>query len=181
MPRGRKKSSEPKEEKMYLVVEEAEVIIGKLTDKYPDILWAVNPHSVITLGVENIEKPKNCSYLAKIHAITPLYKALLKKYDIKNQYIIELYWSDWNNWNLHTKQWILFHELLHIPGPDKNGLIKHNIQDFSLTIDIVGVDGYENNKIPDLLGDEPVKFRKELIPVNEEQLGENDAPTPPEQ
>lgn len=181
MPRGRKKSKEPKEEKSYSVVGEANVIVGKLTVKYPDVLWAVNPSEVAVFGVDNAERPSGSSTLAKIRKVTGIYKALLSQHNVKIKCLIEIYWSDWNKWSLHTKQWIVFHELLHIPGPGKEGLIKHDIQDFALAVDVVGVDGYGKANLPDLLGDKPVEFRKELLEkMIKHEVKENIGATPPE-
>lgn len=182
MPRGRKKSKEPKEEKSYSVVEEANVIVEKLTEKYPDVLWAVNPTEVAIFGVDNVERPSGSSTLAKIRKVTGIYKALLSQHNVKTKYLIELFWSDWNQWCLHTKQWIVFHELLHVPGPGKEGLIKHDIQDFALAVDVVGVDGYGKADLPNLLGDKPVEFRKELLEkmIKHEVKEEDATPTPPE-
>ena len=42
MPRGRKKNVEPKEEKSFSVVEEGEVIVKKLCEKYPEIWGTIN-------------------------------------------------------------------------------------------------------------------------------------------
>jgi predicted metallopeptidase len=183
MPRGRKKSTEPKEEKSYSVIEEAEVIMKKVCEKYPEVLWAVNPKEVGIFGVDNAERPASSDTLAKIRNVTGIYKALLDKHNVGVKYLIEIYWSDWNNWTMPTKQWIVFHELLHIPGPDKSGLIKHDVQDFALAVDVVGVDGYTNREnLPDLLGDKPVTFRKELLlrMQKPEQEKEDDTPTPPD-
>lgn len=182
MPRGRKKSIEPKEEKTYSVIEEAENIVKKLCEKYPEILWAVNPNEVGVFGVENAERPASSDTLAKIRAVSGIYKALLEKNNVNVKYLIEVYWSDWNEWKINKKQWIVFHELLHIPGPDKKGLIKHDIQDFALAVDVVGVDGYEDESLPDLFGDTPVKFRKELMLRMHKPEGEKEEeiPTPPD-
>ena len=75
------------------------------------------------------------------------------------------------------------HELLHVLDPDAKGLRKHNIEDFSITVDVVGVGGYQQDNLPELLGDKKVEFRKELIAKMmkpEDKPEEDNAPTPPE-
>lgn len=186
MPRGRKKSAEPKEEKSYSVCDEAEALVKKLVDRYPKILWAVNPKEVAVFGIDNAERSSSNKALAKIRAVDGIYKALLLKNNIGTKYLIEMYWSDWHDWDQNTKQWIILHELLHIPGPDEKGLIKHDVQDFALAVDVVGVDGYEDGKaLPNLLEGELVKFREELMTKlhlkKEDVEAEDDAPTPPEE
>ena len=182
MPRGRKKNNEIKEEKSFSVVEEGQAIVEKLCEKYPEILWAVEPQTVGIYGCDNQEAPTNCKALAKIRKVSGVLKAVLEKHNINLKYIIELYWSDWREWSLKTKQWIIFHELCHILDPDAKGLRKHNVEDFSLTLDIVGIDGYQQDNIPDLLGEKPVEFRKEIVAqmMKPEETKEDDAPTPPE-
>jgi len=182
MPRGRKKSAEPKEEKSYSSVEEGDVIVKKLCEKYPEILWAVEPQSVGVYGCDNQEAPTNCNAMAKIRKVNGVLKAILEKNNIPLKYIIELYWSDFREWSMRTKQWVLFHELCHILDPDAKGLRKHNIEDFSLTLDVVGIGGYKQDNLPDLLGDKPVEFDKKIVAamMKPDQPKEDDAPTPPE-
>ena len=180
MRKGKKNLVEPKEEKSFSVVEEAENIVKKLCEKYPDILWAVEPNKVGVYGCENQERPASSDTLAKIRKVSGVLKAVLEKHNIALKYIIELYWDDWNSWSITTKQWILFHELLHILDPDAKGLRKHNVEDFSITVDVVGVDGYTQSKLPDLLGDKKVEFRKDLISKIIKSEEKDDTPEPPD-
>jgi predicted metallopeptidase len=179
---GRKKNLEPKEEKSFSVVEEGEEIVKKLCEKYPEVLWAVEPQSVGVYGCDNQEAPASCNTLAKIRKVNGVLKAVLEKNNIPLKYIIELYWSDWREWGMPTKQWILFHELCHILDPDAKGLRKHNIEDFSLTLDIVGINGYKQENLPNLLGDKPVEFDKRIVAAMMKPVEDKaeEAPTPPE-
>jgi len=183
MPRGRKKSAEPKEEKSYSSVEEGDEIVKKLCDKYPEILWAVEPQSVGVYGCDNRESPSNNTALAKIRKVNGVLKAVLEKNNIPLKYVVELYWSDYREWSLYTKQWVIFHELCHILDPEAKGLRKHNIEDFTLTLDIVGIKGYKQDNLPDLLGEKPVEFDKNIVAQMmkpDVDVKEDDAPTPPE-
>lgn len=163
MPRT-KKSKQPKEEKHYSPCEEANALVKELVERYQDVLWMINPNEVAVMSVDNASKPSSCKTLAKIRAVIPIYQALLQQHNVPTKYLIEVYGDDWYSWSAQTKQWVLFHELLHVPAPDTKGLIQHDVQDFALTVDVVGLDGYEHNdKLPDLLSDEPVQFRDDLI------------------
>ena len=178
---ARKKNLEPKEEKSYSVIEEGEVIVKKLCEKYPEILWACTTESIGVYGCDNQEAPANCNTLAKIRKVSGVLKAVLEKNNIPLKYIIELYFSDWREWSMRTKEWVLFHELCHVLDPDAKGLRKHNIEDFSLTLDVVGIGGYKQDNLPDLLGDKPVEFDKSLIAKMMKPVEDKDsAPTPPE-
>jgi predicted metallopeptidase len=181
---GRKKNVE-KEEKSYSNVPEAETIIAKLVERYPKVLFAVNPKTINVFGVDNAERPSSNNTMAKIKRIDGSMKALLDKHNVQIQFIIELYWSDWNQWSQETKTWTIFHELLHIPAEEK-GLIKHDVQDFAVALSVAGIDGYLGKGLPNLLEGEVVKFREDLIAKMHMTKGDlednkaDDAPTPPE-
>ena len=178
---GRKKNVE-KEEKSFAVVEEGEVIVKKLCERYPEILWTCQPDTIGVYGVENQEKSKSITTLAKIRKVNGVMAAVLEKHNINLKYIIELYFSDWQNWKTTTKNFVIFHELLHIGDPDSKGLRKHSIEDFRLTVDVLGVASYESDNVPNLLGDKKVEFNKVLIAqmMKSEDKPEDEVPTPPE-
>ena len=182
MGRGRKKNVE-KKEKSYSSVDEAEVIIKKLVERYPDVLFAVNPKTINVFGIDNCERSSSNNTMAKIRRIDGVMKALLNKHNVQINFIIELYWSDWNKWNNLTKMWTIFHELLHIPAEEK-GLIKHDVQDFSIALSVAGIDGYDRKDLPNLLDGEVVKFRKDLIAkihmTKDDEDKDTDTPTPPD-
>lgn len=181
MPRGRKKSQEPKEEKSYSVCEEGNAMIKALCEKYPKILWACNPSAIQIYGVDNAERPKSSDVMAKIRVVNGVLKAVLENNKINLNHIIEMYWSDWNEWSANTKQFIVFHELLHIIDPDGKKLRKHNIEDFDLILDVIGIQGYDEG-VPNLLGDQPVEFKEALIAKLQKLDSEvDDTPTPPEE
>jgi len=151
-----------REEKEYSVVEEASEIVVKLQQRYPKVLWAVIPEQVVVLGVTNKERPKTMRKLAKITRITPAYKALIRQLRGKVKYFIEVYFSDWHAWSNARRQWVIFHELVHIPGPDESGLVKHDVEDFELVLDAVGLSWFERESLPDLLDGELFPFKESL-------------------
>lgn len=181
---GRKKNlnAEPKEEPSYSIVEEANVIIKKLCEKYPDILWACIPDSIQVYGIDNKEKPESSDVLAKIRPVSGVFKAILEKHNINLKHIIEVYWSDYNTWGLQKKNWVMFHELIHVCEPESKKMRKHNIEDFTLIISKIGISGYEGDGLPDLLGEKPVEFDKRIVAMMQkpEDKPEDAAPTPPE-
>jgi len=183
MPRGRKKSVEPKEETTYSEVPEANEIIKKLCEKYPDILWAVGePNSIQVYGIDNKEKPESSDVLAKIRPISGVFKAIFEKNNIPIKHIVEVYWNDYREWSLYKKQWILFHECLHVCDPESKKMRKHNIEDFSIIIDKIGISQYTEDGLVDLLGDKPVEFDKKIVAqmMKPEDKVEDDTPTPPD-
>ena len=152
-------------------------------EKYPDILWAVgDPNTVQCYGIDNKEKPESSNVLAKIRPVSGVFKAILEKHNINLKYIIEVYWSDYREWSLYKKQWVLFHECIHICDPESKKMRKHNIEDFSLIIDKIGISQYNSDSLVNLLGDKPVEFDKKIIAqmIKPEEDKEDTAPTPPE-
>ena len=149
------------EAKSYSVVEEAQQTVKDLCERYPEILWAVKPSEVVVLGVDDQARPKSCRALAKIRRITGSTKALLEYNRILVKFVIDLYWLDWKVWNQQKRQWIIFHELVHIPGPDEGGLIHHDEEDFVGVLDVAGLDWTRPDAaLPDMLTGVPVQFKK---------------------
>jgi len=152
-------------EKVYTRVKEAEEMIKKLCEKQPDALWTVRPEMVAVLGVDNKKRPEKSDVLAKIKAVKGEEKTILKDNNIPVRYIISLFWSDWREWKEKKKQWVIFHELLHIHS-EIGKTVKHDSEDFKLILDKVGVSwsSDENvDKLPDLINDD-VKFNLDLRP-----------------
>jgi predicted metallopeptidase len=153
-------------EKTYSRVTEAEKMIQGLCKKQPEVLWCVRPEIVAVYGIENKDRPEKNKILAKIRTVKGSGKAILQDNNIPIRYIIELYWSDWNEWKETKKQWILLRELLHIHH-DIGKTIKHDCEDWRIIIDKVGVCGYDSETLPDLINGE-VKFNLDLRPSIED-------------
>lgn len=149
-------------EKQYSRVKEAEEIIKKLCDKQSEVLWCVKPEIVAVLGVENKQRSEKSTILAKIKPVKGCEKAILQDNNIPIRYCIELYWEDWNTWHEKKKQWIIFHELLHIHH-EIGKTIKHDIEDFRILVDKAGVSWSDSDNLPDLLNGD-VKFNLDLRP-----------------
>jgi len=161
-------------EKVYTRVKDAEEIIKKLCEKQPEVLWCVRPDNVAVIGIENKKKGKKNRTLARIKPVKGAEKFILQDNNIPIRYIIELYYSDWNEWKERQKQWIIFHELLHIHH-EVGKSIKHDCEDFKILLDKVGVNWATSETLPDLI-DGDVKFNLELRPSMqdiEEEEGED--------
>jgi len=150
------------EEKTYEEVTEAKEIVNKLCEDYAHELWAVRPDTVITLGVTNKERPKSSSKLASIRPLNGATKALMQIHNVGVRYLIELYWEDWNQWSEAQKTAVIFHELIHI-APDIGKTVKHDVEDFRIMVDKLGVNWFNDPKLPHLLR-EKVAFDLALRP-----------------
>lgn len=162
-------------EKVYTRVKDAEEIVKKLCEKHPDVLWCVRPDNIAVIGIENKKRSKKNRTLAKIKPVKGAEKFILQDNNIPVRYILELYYSDWNDWKERQKQWIIFHELLHIHH-EVGKSIKHDCEDFKIILDKVGVNWTTSDTLPDLI-DGDVKFNLELRPSMqdvEEEGGEGE-------
>lgn len=154
----------PREEKEFAVVKEGQETIEKLKERYPDELWAINPSEILVLGVTNKERPKKQRKLAYIRIIKGAMKAILEEHQIGVKFYIELHFSDWQIWSNPRRQWVLFHELVHIGAPDDSGLVHHDVEDFAGIVDYHGTAlWWEKDSLPDMLNDDPIEFDKTLF------------------
>lgn len=167
---------EIREEKEYAVLQDAHDTIVKLKERYPKILWPIIPEQIVVLGITNKERPKKMKKLAQIHKLTPQLRAILSTLRSGIKYYIEIYCSDWTTWSNPRRQWIIFHELIHVPGPDEKSLIKHDVEDFGLIIDAIGIDWFNRESLPDLIDGEEYPFKESLsvrLHMQEDNDGEN--------
>jgi len=148
--------------RMFSRIDDAEHIVKRLCETQGDVLWCVNPNNVIVLGIENLERSKKNHTLAKIKAINGIEKTIMRLNDIGTEYAIIVYWSDWNNWSNSQRQWIIFHELLHVSeNPER--CVRHDCEDFRIILDYAGVDWTKKLVLPDLFS-EDTKLKLELMP-----------------
>jgi hypothetical protein len=137
-------------EKIYEEVTEANDIVKDLCEKYPYELWAVKPEIITTLGVTNKERPKSSKRLASICPLKGATKALMKLNNVNVRYLIELYWNDWNEWTKSQKVAVIFHELIHVDS-EVGKTVKHDVEDFRIMVDKLGVDWFHDPNLPNLL------------------------------
>jgi len=144
------------QEKVYEEVTDAKEMITALCKQYPDILWAIRPQIVTVLGIANKSRPEKREILATCRPITGVYKSLMMLNNIHTRYVIEVYWSDWNDWSMPKKYALLFHELLHVDY-EIGKTIKYDVEDFRLMVDKLGVDWFDDPDLPNLIN-EKVEF-----------------------
>lgn len=149
-------------EKLYEEVVEAKDMIKGLCEKYPEALWAVLPNNVIVLGISNKERPEKSTKLATCNPIKGVNKALMQLNNIGIRYVIELHWSDWNKWSTNQKLALLFHELMHIDS-EVGKTVRHDLEDFRMMVDKLGVDWFNSETLPSLL-DSKVAFNISMRP-----------------
>ena len=151
--------------RVYEKVDEADQIIKDLCEAQPEVLWCVRPNAVAVYGITNQERNEKNPTVAKIKPIKGAEKALLQKNNIDVRYVIELYWSDYNAWTSRQKQWVIFHELLHIHF-DNEKTIKHDCEDFKLVLATAATPNWlKSDSLPDLT-DKNTKLDVSIMPSN---------------
>lgn len=158
---------------VYSRVTDADEMIKTLCEKQPEALWCVKPDTIAVLGIENKERNEKSNTLATIKSVRGAEKAIFQINNIPTRYVIVVYWSDFNSWTLRQKQWILFHELLHV-HLDFEKTINHDCEDFKIILDKVGINWVQKQDLPDLF-DENTKFNLDLRPslnVDDEESDE---------
>ena len=161
----------------YARVADAESLIAQLTEKYPDLFWAVRPSQIAVMGVDNQQRSdkaiqKNPAY-AKLRLVKGSEKAIFENNNIPTRYIIELYWDEWNNWGNAYRQWILANVLMEIT-PEEEKRNSPDCSGFKVLLDVCGVNWDRTpNDLPNLLV-EDVEFKLDLRPGLDDQDDEHD-------
>ena len=154
------------EEKEYDVSQEGTEIAAAIIERYSDSLVGINPASVVVMLLTNKNPPKKKRRkIAVCHRLDPITKAFLRYYQCPNVlYMIEFYGCEWAEMSTPRRHWVLFHELIHIPTPGHESLVKHNVEDFSPLLSTeYGLDWFGNPNLPDLLEGEKQQFDVERI------------------
>ena len=160
-------------ERQYSVIDEGQKIMESLVDRYPDVLWQVRAAQVAFLGIENKEPTKRSKDFS-VRSVKNAEKAVLVMYHVGIRYIVELWWSRWNEWNRERKEWTVLNALLRI-GADEGKLIKPDCVDFKILLDKVSF-GWDDEgaNLPSLTQGTPLEFDLELRPGIDEEDEEGD-------
>ena len=163
------------EDKEYEILEDGNAIVRRLRERYPKILYAVDPDKVIVLAITNKPRPFSMKKLAVIHLITPAMRTIIKALGRKDvRYYIEIFLTDWHLWGSARRQWICFHELLHIPHEGSKGLVPHDLMEFRLIVDYLGISTYASENIPDMLDGHPLSLNETLMPRSQQDNDESE-------
>ena len=148
------------EEKDYDVLLDGTAMAASLIERYSDSFVGINPAAVIVMAITNKKPPKSKRRkIATCRRLDPVTRALLKHFNCPNvRYFIEFYGCEWLELSEERRQAIMFHELIHIPTPGAESLVPHNVEDFSVLIEMWGCDWINNPNLPNLLEGEKVQF-----------------------
>jgi hypothetical protein len=170
----------------YSRVQEASDMIAKLCNKYPKAFWAVTPESIVVMGVDNAERSEKMvakqPIWSKLRNVKGVEKALLQENNVKERYIIEVFWSDWNIWSDSIKLAVLAHNLFEIT-PEVEVKNRPDCVGFKILYKALGVNWERDDgkNIPNLLLAD-IDFDLNLRPglAELEAMDEGDDPEDPD-
>jgi len=171
----------------YSRVANAQEMIDTLCDRHKNTFWAVKPESIAVMGIDNVERSEKAiakqPTWSRMRSVKGVEKAIFQENDICERYIVEVYWSDWNEWHDALKAAILANHLLEIK-PDVETKNSPDCVGFKILYKALGVNWERNDGkgIPNLLtANEDDVFDLELRPglAELEALDEGDGPEDP--
>ena len=154
------------EEKEYNILVDGTEMAAALIERYNDSFIGVNPSSVIVMAISNKKPPKSSRRkLAVCKRIDPVTKALLRHFNCPAvRYFIEFYGCDWLEMSTARRHWVLFHELMHIPTPGHDSLVRHTVEDHLPMLETeYGIEWFDHPGLPDLLSGEKMQFNASKI------------------
>jgi hypothetical protein len=160
-------------ERIYSVIKEGQDIVTKLCERYPDVLWQVRPAQIAVLGIDNKEPTKRSKDF-QVRSVKNAEKAVLQMHQVKTRFIIEMWWSRWNDWTRPRREWTILNALLRVSA-DEGKLIKPDCVDFRIILDQISFDwDAEGTNLPSLIDGNKVEFDLDLRPGLEEDEDEDD-------
>lgn len=164
--------------KRYQKINEADEIISKIIKHFDDQFWNITQPQIVVVAILN-KPPSRKNWIARIRQIHGIFKYLVNSSNTQFKecnYVIEIYMDDWTKLNTAQREWVLFHEMLHIVDPKTARFFTHDVQEFSPIYDAVG-HGYCNNAELKSLFDKDVKptgvfLIQRMLTINE--LNEKD-------
>ena len=154
--------------RIYSKVNEASEMIRDLCAKHPDVFWAVKQESILVMGIDNVSRSpkaveKNTIW-SKLKNVKGVEQAIFQENGIDTRYILEVFWSDWNQWRDATKLAVLADNLIKI-SPEVDKTNRPDCVGFKVLFDVLGVNWEKEseNDIPNLLLSD-VKFNLDLRP-----------------
>jgi len=146
----------PNEAPVWEQCEEAEKMVGKLIENYPDKFGHIVPNQISVVQIVNKERPKGAKWFAKLDGV----KAPISLFCNK-RYVIHFFKSTWEEFTAAQRSFILTEMLLRIPPPEDGGEPDGSVipEDFKGMLELVkrfGVNPLADPALPDLSKDKQV-------------------------
>jgi len=127
------------------VVKEAEAIVTRLCELYPEKLGHVSADTIGCAQITNKDKPDSQSYIAKIVGVKMPISLYCQKI-----YVIMFHKNVWDVQTKAQKSAIIMGRLLRIPDEPDGAVTPEDLKDSRSLVKAFGVDYLDNPKLPDL-------------------------------
>lgn len=131
---------------VYGQIPEADELVLKLVQKYPDKFGHIDPSLVGCIVVTGKNKPESQDWDVKIHGI----KAPLTIFSSK-VYVFEFYKQTWENYSPVQRQYMLFKSMVRIKDSFDGSLDKEDLKDCRCLVKKFGVAYMDKADLPDLI------------------------------
>jgi hypothetical protein len=160
-------------ERSYSVIKEGQEIVKTLCERYGGVLWQVRPAQIAVLGIDNKEPTKRSKDFM-VRSVKNAEKAVFQMHNVKTRFIIEFWWSRWNDWSTARREWTILNALLRVSA-DEGKLIKPDCVDFKIILDKVSFDwDGEGASLPSLTAGDPIDFDLDLRPGIDDDNDDDD-------
>lgn len=129
----------------WAIVKEAEEMVEKLCNMYPDKVGHVDPKLIGCAAITNKERPEAQDYDSKISGIKKPEALFTSKV-----YVVAFYQNVWDGYTQPQRSAMIMRNLLRIPEGMDGSLIKEDLKDLKCLVSAWGVDYINNPKLPDL-------------------------------
>jgi hypothetical protein len=135
----------PQVESEWEINQEAEKLIEKLVETYPEKLGHIGHEEIGCAQIVNKDRPDSWDYDSKLVGV----KAPGSLYCPK-KYIIWWHKNTWDSYTPAQRAAMLMAKLLRIPDPMDGSVLKEDLKDVKCMVRSFGVDYMQNPNLPDL-------------------------------
>lgn len=127
------------------VNKEAEGIVERLCELYPEKVGHVSPDFIGCAQIVNKDQPENQEWNAKLVGVREPVTLYCPK-----RYIIEFYRNKWEMLNKAQKAVLIMSKLLRIPEDPDGSMLAEDLKDVKCLVKTFGVDYLESPTLPDM-------------------------------
>jgi Putative phage metallopeptidase len=136
----------PQEAPVFSQMPDADEVVLKLVQKYPEKFGHIDPTLVGCVAVTGKNKPEGQEWDIKVHGI----KAPLSIFSSKI-YVLEFFMTTWENYTPVQRQYMIFKTLVRIKDTFDGALDKEDLKDCRCLVKKFGVSYMDKPDLPDLI------------------------------
>ena len=128
---------------------EADEIVAKLVEMYPDKIGHIEPDTIACVMVTNKDKPDKTKWFAKIIGVQPPVDIFCSK-----SYVISFFQNTWDDFSPAARSMMLLDRLVRVPddydGSNAGKVLADDLSGWKALIERFGVDFIEKDGLPDV-------------------------------